>query len=191
MKRALDVVGAAVGLVVLAPFLLLVAGVIWVESGGPVLFRQRRSGLNGAPFVIYKFRTMRADAEAPVSHAVRNDCRATPFGRWLRRTSLDEFPQLINVLKGEMSLVGPRPHAIEHDRYYAAIVGDYSQRFATRPGLTGLAQVSGCRGEIGHVEQMVDRVRYDLHYIRAWSPAMDLQILAKTLFVAPFDPAAY
>src|SRR5512142_1495156 len=105
MKRALDVVGAAVGLVVLAPFLLLVAGVIWVESGGPVLFRQRRSGLNGAPFVIYKFRTMRADAEAPVSHAVRNDCRATSFGRWLRRTSLDEFPQLINVLKGEMSLV--------------------------------------------------------------------------------------
>jgi putative colanic acid biosynthesis UDP-glucose lipid carrier transferase len=192
LKRALDLSGSALGLLILLPLLVIIATAIWIESGGPVLFRQSRSGMNGRPFTIYKFRTMQAAwSTAPATHAVRNDCRTTQVGRFLRRSSFDELPQLINVLKGEMSLVGPRPHALEHDQYYAAKVADYSQRFATRPGLTGLAQVSGCRGEVADADHMARRVRYDLDYIRNWSLAGDISILARTLVVAPFDPAAY
>ena len=192
LKRTLDLSGATLGLLMLLPLLLLIAVAVWIESGGPVLFRQSRSGMNGRPFTIYKFRTMQvACSEGPVTHAVRNDCRATQVGRFLRRSSFDELPQLINVLRGEMSLVGPRPHALEHDQYYAAKVADYSHRFATRPGLTGLAQVSGCRGEVADAEHMAQRVGHDLDYIRNWSLGRDLSILARTFVVAPFDPAAY
>jgi lipopolysaccharide/colanic/teichoic acid biosynthesis glycosyltransferase len=190
-KRALDLSVATALLLVLLPLLAVLAAAVWIESGGPVVFRQRRTGFNGEPFVIYKFRTMIETGDAPTVHAVRNDARTTLIGRWLRRSSLDELPQLWNVLKGEMSLIGPRPHAVEHDRYYVQVVDDYSLRFDTRPGLTGLAQISGCRGEIQHVDQMKERVFYDLAYIRSWSLALDFQIALRTLFVAPFDPAAY
>ena len=191
LKRGLDVSVAAMALMFLLPLLAFVALAIWLESGGPVIFRQSRSGLNGAPFTILKFRTMYAVSASPVTHASRRDRRITHVGRFLRRSSLDELPQLFNVLRGEMSLVGPRPHATEHDEYYAPRVPAYSERFATRPGLTGLAQVSGQRGEVADAEHMAQRIKCDLEYIRSWSIGSDLSILLRTLVVAPFDPAAY
>ena len=126
-----------------------------------------------------------------MSHASRDDTRITRVGSFLRRSSLDELPQLINVLKGEMSLVGPRPHAIVHDRFYRAHIADYDQRSLVRPGLTGLAQVSGSRGEIRNLSDMAARVEWDIAYIQNWSLAADLSILARTLLKLPFDPAAY
>jgi lipopolysaccharide/colanic/teichoic acid biosynthesis glycosyltransferase len=191
-KRLMDVVGAGLGLLFLAPFLLLVGVLIRLESPGPSLFRQRRTGLNGAAFVIYKFRTMKVLEDGPaVSQARRGDCRATPLGRILRKTSIDELPNLINVLRGEMSLVGPRPHAVAHDRHWATLAPGYDGRFMAKPGITGLAQVEGFRGEILGADGLTARVAYDLHYIRDWSVALDLQILLRTLAIGPSDPAAY
>ena len=191
-KRVLDIVLAGAVLLFLSPLLILIACAISVESRGPVLFRQKRGGLNGAPFVILKFRSMECDEpETSVSHASRNDTRVTRVGTFLRRSSLDELPQLINVLKGEMSLVGPRPHAVVHDSFYRAHIPDYDRRSLVRPGLTGLAQVSGSRGEIRSVADMAARVELDVAYIRTWSFSSDLSILARTLLKVPFDPAAY
>ncbi|HTX50344.1 MAG TPA: sugar transferase [Caulobacteraceae bacterium] len=188
----MDVVGAGLGLLFLAPFLLLVAVLIRLESPGPSLFRQRRTGLNGATFIIYKFRTMEVLEDGPiVNQATRRDCRATGFGRFLRKTSIDELPNLINVLKGEMSLVGPRPHAVAHDRHWATVAAGYDGRFRAKPGITGLAQVEGFRGEMLNTESVAARVAYDLQYIRDWSVALDLKILLRTLMIGPFDPAAY
>jgi putative colanic acid biosynthesis UDP-glucose lipid carrier transferase len=187
-----DVTLSAAALVVLAPGLLLIGLLIWFEGGGPILFRQRRTGFGGAPFVIYKFRTMRTmDDGEVVNSAVRHDCRITPLGRILRRTSLDELPQLLNVFRGEMSMVGPRPHALAHDRFYETCVDQYNDRFLVRPGITGLAQISGYRGEIRTIECMVGRVACDISYIRRWTPMLDLKIFIKTLAVGLFDPAAY
>jgi len=192
LKRLLDIAGALAGLAILAPLLVLVAVLIRLESPGPILFRQRRTGYGGATFVIYKFRTMAVSEDGPhVVQATRDDCRATRLGRILRRTSIDEFPNLINILKGEMSLVGPRPHALAHDRYWSTLVPGYEGRFMTKPGLTGLAQVEGYRGETPNVESMAGRIAYDLKYIREWSIGLDLKIIARTLMIGPFDPAAY
>jgi putative colanic acid biosynthesis UDP-glucose lipid carrier transferase len=192
LKRLVDVVGAGLGLLFLAPFLLLVAVLIRFESPGPSLFRQRRTGLNGATFIIYKFRTMEVLEDGPVvNQATRHDCRATSLGRFLRKTSIDELPNLINVLRGEMSLVGPRPHAVAHDRHWASMVGGYDGRFMAKPGITGLAQVEGFRGEILNSDCMAGRVAYDLQYIRDWTVGLDLKILCRTLLIGPFDPAAY
>lgn len=191
-KRALDLLGAGVGGLFLLPLLLAIAALVKLTSHGPALFRQRRSGRDGQVFWIYKFRTMHVLEDGPeVSHAVKNDHRTTAIGRFLRRSSLDELPQLLNVLKGEMSLVGPRPHAIAHDAYYSKVVPNYALRFAAKPGITGLAQVQGYRGEITSIANMQGRVDRDIEYITNWSVALDIKILLLTVFSVPFHKAAY
>lgn len=192
LKRTVDILGALFGLVLLAPLLALVALLVRLESPGPAFFRQWRTGCGGAPFQIYKFRTMRvASDETPVVQASRGDGRVTRLGSFLRQSCFDELPQLLNVLKGEMSLVGPRPHAVEHDRYYSALIPAYDSRFLVRPGISGLAQVSGFRGETPFLEDMEGRIDLDLAYIRQWSLLLDLRILYRTAFEGPFHPAAY
>lgn len=192
LKRLLDIVGALAGLFVLSPLLVLVALLIMLESPGSPIFRQRRSGYRGAPFVIYKFRTMSVVEDGPnVVQARRADHRITMIGGLLRRTSVDELPQLLNVLKGEMSLVGPRPHALAHDEYYGGLITKYNARFTTKPGLTGLAQVSGLRGPTPDVATMAARIEKDLDYIQDWSILLDVRILFQTALIFAFHPAAY
>ena len=192
LKRFVDILGSAGGLIFLGPFLLLIALLILIDSRGPILFRQRRTGFDGRTFVIYKFRSMRVVEDGDeIQQARRDDCRTTKVGAFLRRTSIDELPQLLNVLKGDMSLVGPRPHAVSHDEYYSTVIVQYRQRFLARPGITGLAQISGCRGETPNVEAMAVRIAHDLTYIREWSFSGDISILMKTMLIGPFDPAAY
>jgi Undecaprenyl-phosphate glucose phosphotransferase len=172
---------------------LLIAIAIRLDSRGPVLFRQTRFGFNNNPINVMKFRTMYVDRplEQGVPQATRNDPRVTRVGRLLRRTSLDELPQLLNVLKGEMSLVGPRPHAVDHNYKYAAMIDEYLGRHRMKPGMTGWAQVNGLRGETQTVEQMRARVQYDLSYIDNWSLWFDLRILTLTLFVGFISKRAY
>jgi len=180
------------GLLILLPFLALIAVVILIESRGPVFFRQRRSGLDGTVFNIYKFRSMNVMEDgADVTQATRGDNRVTWVGKFLRRSSIDELPQLINVLKGEMSLVGPRPHAVAHDQYYTQMVPNYHLRFHAKPGITGMAQIEGFRGEVRDIPHMQARVARDLEYIQKWSPAMDVRILFLTVTSAPFHRSAY
>ena len=192
LKRALDFFGALTGIVLLSPFLLLVALIIAVESRGNPLFHQRRSGYRGAPFVIFKFRSMtvREDGDSIVQ-AARDDVRITRFGRLMRRTSIDELPQLLNVLIGDMSLVGPRPHALAHDEYYGALVPGYAARFHAKPGITGLAQVSGLRGRTATIDDMAKRIEKDLDYIRSWTIVSDIKILFMTVLTFLFQPTAY
>jgi putative colanic acid biosysnthesis UDP-glucose lipid carrier transferase len=192
LKRLTDIAGAGLGFLILLPLFALIALMIIVESKGPVLFRQRRSGLNGAIFNIYKFRTMNVMEDgADITQATRDDNRVTWVGRFLRRSSIDELPQLINVLKGEMSLVGPRPHAVAHDQYYTQMVHSYHLRFHAKPGITGLAQIAGFRGEIRDIRHMEARVARDLEYIEDWSLAMDVRVLFLTVSSAPFHRSAY
>jgi putative colanic acid biosynthesis UDP-glucose lipid carrier transferase len=192
LKRVVDFTGSLLGLIFLAPLLLLVAALICLESRGAPIFKQRRTGHNGVPFVIYKFRSMRVTEDgAEIKQAVRGDDRVTPFGRFLRRSSIDELPQLFNVLKGEMSLVGPRPHALAHDEFYGQAIDGYYARFEAKPGLTGLAQVSGFRGGTEDIALMAARVERDVEYIRTWSFWLDIRILVRTLWMGPFDPSAY
>jgi len=191
-KRSFDVLVALMVLLFVAPVLIGAAIAVWIESGGPVLFRQRRTGYRGDHFVIFKFRTMTVlEDGAVLKHATRDDARVTRVGAFLRKTSIDELPQLFNVLRGDMSLVGPRPHALAHDEFYAGQLPQYNLRFQARPGLTGLAQVSGLRGEIKAVEAMARRVEADIDYIGRWSPALDLQIMARTVPLIFHDPRAY
>lgn len=191
-KRSLDLVLAlALGLC-LAPMLLTVALLIRLTSPGPALFRQTRNGFNGRPFEIYKFRTMTVQENgAGVVQARRNDRRITPFGGLLRRTSIDELPQLLNVLKGEMSLIGPRPHAMAHDHDFSARVADYALRHHVKPGITGLAQVEGWRGETATPEAIERRVEFDLRYIERWSVWLDLWIMVRTVRALAFPRNAY
>lgn len=191
-KRLIDILGAAFGLLLLAPFLLLVAMLIRLESPGPALFRQRRTGRNGLPFQIYKFRSMRVLEDGPkIEQAARNDARTTRLGNFLRRSCIDELPQLLNVLKGEMSLVGPRPHAVAHDVQYRECIDKYDLRFLVRPGIAGLAQVSGYRGPTPTVELMASRVALDLKYIGDFSLGSDIRILLRAVLEGPFSPAAF
>jgi len=181
-KRAFDLVVAASALAFLAPVLFLLAVAVWIETGGPILFRQRRTGLGGTTFVIYKLRSMHVVEDGMgIRHATKGDERVTRVGGFLRKSSLDELPQLINVLKGDMSLIGPRPHALGHDRHYSSFVPGYENRFRTRPGLTGLAQVSGLRGEVHDVAYMARRVAADVEYVERWSFWLDLRIMARTV----------
>jgi len=183
-KRVFDFLFAACVLAALAPLFAAIAVAVKCSSPGPVLFRQRRKGLDGNEFEIYKFRSMKQHSEhaGQVTQARRNDPRITRVGAFLRRTSLDELPQFINVLKGEMSVVGPRPHALEHDDIYKNLVRGYMQRYRIKPGITGWAQVNGFRGETDRVEKMRDRVRFDLHYMQNWSFQLDLKIVAMTMW---------
>jgi putative colanic acid biosysnthesis UDP-glucose lipid carrier transferase len=187
-KRAMDIAIASLGLLLLSPLLLLIAAAVKLGSSGPALFRQRRYGLDGEEILVYKFRSMKVCEDgAVIAQAAKGDPRVTPVGAFLRRTSLDELPQLINVLEGKMSLVGPRPHAVAHNEVYRKLIDGYMIRHKVRPGITGLAQVSGLRGETETLDKMAARVRYDLEYLRHWSPWLDIKILFKTLGVVIAD----
>jgi putative colanic acid biosynthesis UDP-glucose lipid carrier transferase len=192
VKRLMDVTLASLGVVVLSPLLLGIAWLVRRSSPGPVLFRQRRYGLDGREILVYKFRTMTVTENGEhVTQAARNDSRVTPIGRHLRRWSLDELPQLLNVIQGTMSLVGPRPHAVAHNEEYRKLIKRYMVRHKVLPGITGLAQVRGCRGETARVEDMERRVMYDLEYMRNWSPVLDLQILLATVVAVVRTDRAY
>jgi putative colanic acid biosynthesis UDP-glucose lipid carrier transferase len=184
LKRALDVVVAVPALVLCAPLLALLALIIRIDSGGPVLFRQTRLGQDGRPFDIFKFRTMTVmENDETVVQAKENDRRVTRCGKWLRSTSLDELPQLLNVISGEMSLVGPRPHARAHDVHYGKLIANYDLRQAVKPGITGWAQVNGHRGETPTLQAMRTRVDLDIWYVKNGSLALDLAILLRTPLV--------
>jgi len=184
IKRTLDIVIASVAIVLSSPLLVFIAIAIKLDSTGPVIFRQRRTGLNGTQFVIFKFRTMTVLEDGPtITQARLGDPRVTRVGKSLRSSSADELPQLFNVLKGDMSLVGPRPHALSHDDEYKVLIAEYAFRHHVRPGITGWAQVNGLRGETKRLEQMAHRVNQDILYINHWSLRLDLTILLRTFFV--------
>jgi putative colanic acid biosynthesis UDP-glucose lipid carrier transferase len=184
VKYILDVAFAALALLLLTPLLIVVAIAIRLDSKGPIIFKQTRTGLKGRTFEIYKFRTMTVLENGPtVEQATVGDKRVTRIGRWLRRSSIDELPQLINVIRGEMSLVGPRPHAQAHDYYYGQCIPEYAGRFAVRPGITGWAQVNGSRGETPTLAHMQRRVDLDLWYVQNWNHALDFKILIETVVV--------
>lgn len=192
-KEIEDRVLGALILLFITPLMLLIALAIKLDSPGPVLFRQNRYGFNNQVIEVFKFRTMRVEAchSATVPQATHNDPRITSVGRFLRRSSLDELPQILNVLRGEMSLVGPRPHAVQHNEYYGGIVVQYASRHRVKPGITGWAQVNGWRGETDTLEKMQKRVEHDIFYIDNWSIGFDLQILLMTSFVVLRGNNAY
>ncbi len=192
-KAIFDRLFALCALCALAPLLVAIAVAIKCSSPGPVLFRQQRKGMNGQVFSIYKFRTMYQGADRPgsVTQARRNDVRITRIGRFLRSTSLDELPQFVNVLKGDMSIVGPRPHAVEHDEYYKDLVQHYMYRYRIKPGITGWAQVNGFRGETERIEKMAARVMLDIHYIQHWTLWLDLKIVYLTILKGFIGESAY
>lgn len=183
VKRAMDVCVATLALIFFLPVMALTAIAIKLDGPGPVIFRQNRKGFNGKQFVMFKFRTMTVQENgAIVAQAARDDPRVTGIGRLLRSASIDELPQLLNVLKGDMSLIGPRPHALAHDNYFENIVGDYAFRHHVKPGMTGWAQCNGARGATPSIEHISERVKLDLWYINNWSLWLDIQILIKTFF---------
>ncbi|MGL4324839.1 MAG: sugar transferase [Beijerinckiaceae bacterium] len=183
VKRAVDIAGAATVTLLISPLLAGLAVAIKADSKGPVLFKQRRTGRYGQVFYIYKFRSMTTmDDGAVVRQAEAGDQRVTRLGRFIRATSLDELPQLFNVLRGEMSLVGPRPHALAHDEFYAKLIPGYRLRQAVKPGITGLAQVRRQRGPTPTVDLMANRVESDIQYVRSRSVMLDLKILVRTVF---------
>jgi putative colanic acid biosysnthesis UDP-glucose lipid carrier transferase len=191
-KRMIDLAIAWLALLLFAPLMFLAAAAIWLESGGPILFRQTRGGLGGRPFTIYKFRTMRvADNGRVIRQVTENDVRVTLVGRLLRKFSVDELPQLLNVLSGDMSIVGPRPHALAHDAMWAAAVPRYAERFRAKPGLTGLAQVSGHRGLVRELAQVRLRTAADNTYIDEWRLSLDLKLILRTVPLVFHDPAAF
>lgn len=192
VKRFMDVCLSSLVLLLFSPFLLVVALLIKLGSPGPVIFRQRRYGLDGQIIDVYKFRTMTVTEDgAQIRQATVNDKRVTPIGRFLRRYSIDELPQLFNVLAGSMSLVGPRPHAVAHNEQYRRLIKGYMVRHKVLPGITGLAQVNGCRGETSTLESMQARIEYDLEYLRQWKPTLDLKILFLTAWQVLRDRKAY
>jgi Undecaprenyl-phosphate glucose phosphotransferase len=182
-KRAMDIFLASLALIFFLPLMLLTAIAIKLDGPGPVIFRQARKGFNGRQFAILKFRTMTVQENGrAVAQATRDDPRVTAIGRLLRSASIDELPQLLNVLKGDMSLIGPRPHALAHDDYFQDILSDYAYRNHVKPGITGWAQCNGARGATPSIEHISERVKLDLWYINNWSVWLDLQILIKTAF---------
>jgi len=191
-KRVFDVVLAAIALLLMLPVLLSIALAIKQSSLGPILFKQRRYGLNGDEILVYKFRSMTVCEDGPVvAQATKRDSRVTPLGAFLRRTSLDELPQIFNVLEGKMSFVGPRPHAVAHNEEYRKLINGYMIRHKVRPGITGWAQINGLRGETSTIDQMHRRVQYDLDYLKNWSLRLDLKIIAKTALTVICDRNAY
>ncbi len=182
-KIFLDKIASIIGLVITATVILPVAALIKLTSPGPILFKQKRHGWNNKVFYIYKFRSMKMhdEKQGTVIQAKKDDERFTTIGKWIRQFSIDELPQLINVLKGDMSLVGPRPHAVAHNSFYQEKINYYLCRHKVKPGVTGLAQVSGCRGETDTLEKMEKRITYDLDYINNWSLFLDLKIILLTI----------
>lgn len=192
VKRVVDVGLTTMGLLIAGVPMLCIALAIKLTSPGPVFFRQRRYGLDGREIRVWKFRSMTVCDDGPqVQQATKNDSRVTPLGAILRKTSLDELPQLFNVLDGSMSLVGPRPHATAHNEQFRGLIRGYMLRHKVKPGITGLAQVSGCRGETDTIDKMQKRIEWDHKYIRHWSIWLDIKILFKTLWVAWRQPEAY
>jgi undecaprenyl-phosphate galactose phosphotransferase/putative colanic acid biosynthesis UDP-glucose lipid carrier transferase len=190
-KRAVDLGLATCALIILSPVMLMTAAAIKIFDHGPVIFRQRRNGFNGESFFILKFRTMTVQEDgAKITQTCKFDRRVTRLGRVLRRCSIDELPQLFNVLKGEMSLVGPRPHALAHNTRYNDQIRKYAFRHHVKPGITGWAQVNGFRGETPRLEDMIQRVELDLWYIKNWSLWLDVRILLQTCFKL-YSPSAY
>jgi putative colanic acid biosynthesis UDP-glucose lipid carrier transferase len=183
VKRLEDVVLGVIALLLVSPFMIAIASGVLISSTGPILFRQRRYGLSGREIYVFKFRTMTVCEDGPnVQQAQKNDKRITPFGAFLRRTSLDELPQLFNVVGGSMSLVGPRPHAVAHNELYRQKIQGYMLRHKVKPGITGWAQVNGWRGETETIEKMENRVAHDLYYIHNWKLSLDIKILFLTVF---------
>jgi putative colanic acid biosynthesis UDP-glucose lipid carrier transferase len=183
LKRAEDALLSMLILLLISPLLLLIALAVKLTSRGPVLFRQKRHGWDGREIEVWKFRSMRLHHEAPgaLTQARREDPRLTRFGAFLRHSSLDELPQFFNVLKGDMSIVGPRPHAVEHNALYMGLIDHYALRHTVKPGITGWAQINGWRGETETVDKMKGRIEHDLYYIEHWSLGFDLRIIALTL----------
>jgi Undecaprenyl-phosphate glucose phosphotransferase len=191
-KRCFDLTLATAALLILLPLMLVTPLLIKLDSRGPVFFLQKRNGFNGQNFEIFKFRTMRVlENGDAVKQATRDDPRVTRLGRWLRQSSIDELPQLFNVIRGDMSLVGPRPHATSQNTEYERLIANYAFRHHVKPGLTGWAQVKGFRGETRRLEQMQLRVEHDLWYINNWSPWLDLRIILRTVLVALWQDTAY
>src|ERR1022692_1501583 len=191
-KRLTDVVFSAGILLLTLPLFVLIGILVKLSSPGPIIFKQRRYGLDGREIAVYKFRTMRVTEDGQkIEQAKKTDVRITPIGSFLRRASLDELPQLINVLQGRMSLVGPRPHAVAHNEQYRKLIKGYMVRHKVLPGITGLAQINGCRGETEKLEDMQARVNYDLDYLRFWTPMLDIKILLLTVFKIFRDDKAY
>lgn len=191
-KRGMDILFSTLGLLLLWPVLLAIAIAVKLTSRGSVFFKQHRYGLNGEEILVYKFRSMSVCEDgATVTQATKTDSRITPLGRILRKTSLDELPQIINVLQGRMSIVGPRPHAVAHNEQYRKLISGYMIRHKVRPGITGWAQVNGLRGETDTIEKMRQRVEYDLDYLRHWSVWMDIKIIFRTVKLVIHDTQAY
>ena len=192
-KRTFDIILSSILLVTVYPLVwIIVAPIIKITSPGPILFRQKRTGYNGKSFNCLKFRSMRVNADADKVQATADDPRKTRFGNFLRRSSIDEIPQLINIFKGEMSFVGPRPHMDILNNTYSSLISGYFVRYFCRPGITGWAQVNGCRGETKTTEEMENRIRHDIWYIENWSFFLDLRIIAKTLIlILKKDKQAY
>lgn len=192
LKRVLDLTVATLALALIWPVMAAIAIAVKLSSPGPVLFKQRRYGLDGKEILVYKFRTMTVCEDgARIVQARQDDARITPLGAFLRRTSLDELPQLFNVLAGSMSVVGPRPHAVAHNEEYRRLIDGYMLRHKVRPGITGWAQINGCRGETATLEMMKARIEYDLDYLKHWSISLDLWILFKTAWVVLGGRNAY
>ena len=192
LKRSTDTVFALLILVLIWPLLLAITAGVKLTSPGPAIFKQTRYGLDGRRIVVYKFRTMRVCEDGEdVTQAKRHDDRVTRFGSFLRRTSLDELPQFINVLQGRMSIVGPRPHAVAHNELYRKVIDGYMVRHKVKPGITGWAQINGYRGETETLDKMRARVEYDLDYLRNWSVALDLWIMLKTARLILWDRMAF
>ncbi|NPC57297.1 undecaprenyl-phosphate glucose phosphotransferase [Caenimonas soli] len=192
LKRSSDLVLATLILILLSPFMLAIAVAVKLSSPGPVIFKQRRYGLDGQEIVVYKFRSMIVTEDgSQIKQAHKNDSRVTRLGAFLRKTSMDELPQFINVLQGRMSIVGPRPHAVAHNELYRPLIKSYMVRHKVKPGITGWAQVNGFRGETQSLEKMEGRIRCDLDYLRNWSLRLDLLIILKTVRLVFRDTAAY
>lgn len=192
IKRFSDIVLSSIILLVISPVMLLLALGVKLSSKGPVFFKQRRYGLDGEEIMVYKFRSMKVCEDGTViKQATRNDPRVTRFGAFLRKSSLDELPQFINVLQGRMSIVGPRPHAVAHNEMYRKLIDGYMIRHKVKPGITGWAQINGFRGETDSIEKMQGRIEHDLEYLRNWALALDLMIILRTILIVIKDKHAY
>jgi putative colanic acid biosynthesis UDP-glucose lipid carrier transferase len=192
VKGLSDLIFASLILCVISPILMVLVLGVKLSSPGPVLFKQRRYGLDGQEIVVYKFRSMTVTEDGDeVAQAKVNDTRVTRFGSFIRKTSLDELPQFINVLQGRMSIVGPRPHAISHNEMYRKIIKGYMVRHKVKPGITGWAQVNGFRGETEAIDDMKNRIEYDIEYLKKWSLGLDIKIILKSVLLVFKDSKAY